>query len=261
MTDIYTVRKLFEDVVSDEVKNLIYSYTAFGSFARNEKLTAKSDIDTLLIVKSKLPFSEMSLLASALSKLSANLDKLPDNVILVKDEVYNILSPHMLLNVYSDGSLLYGKDITDDFREYLDSMGKIKLLNGLLSTLSLKRHWLRKHVLEMMGREHTEADVIFMCKNVFHLSREYIRYFRDPFFKGSLEDALHEFEQVFPYEDLRSIPRKFKLIKDEPDLKFNPREIVELAEMAFSFVELVTEMCEIEYLKQSGEKEIKLKVF
>lgn len=259
MFNLENFQNKFLTLVDQKTLSLILSYVVFGSVARGKGISKDSDIDTVLVTKKDLSFEELTILGNYMCTLDNELGHHIDNIIVSKDEVYNILSPNLLLSAYRDGYLLYGSDIREDFYKYLKAMNQSALINGLLSTLSLKRHWHRKFILNKNSHNLSTSNLNYLTKAVVHRARDYVAIVQDPFIKD-LDKSLEIFENIFDDPNTINLPRICM------DLRLGKQTIEEekyseLLRDSYHFIELITKLCEKKYLEVSGEKEVKLKVF
>ena len=109
--------KTFDETVSTESKELIESLYVFGSLARGEKIQIESDIDSVLLLNNKdqVSYMEMMKLSGDLIKLDKALGVVVDHVFCTQDDLFELISPTLIVNLHIDGINIYGKDSLNTF--------------------------------------------------------------------------------------------------------------------------------------------------
>lgn len=169
--------KKFNETVTNESKDLIESLYIFGSLARSEVIQEASDIDSVLVLKSKdlLSSNEIQKLSEDMVNLDKKLGVEVDHVLVTQDDLFELLSPTLILNLHSDGFNAFGNDLKIRFKEYLDECSRDQMLNSFLRTDMFRRHQFRKKYLKIDFTDLSKIDdknIYSICKDVILTARD-----------------------------------------------------------------------------------------
>lgn len=162
----------FNRVVSQESKELIDSFYVFGSLSRGEQISARSDIDSVLLLKDidTTKWKAMKSLSADLINLDKELGIEIDHVIMTQIELFELLAPQLILGMYTDGVSIYGENLKARLGNYLDQCSKEKMLNSFLRSRMFYRHMFRKKILKTDLSQLNEIDdkqIISIAKDIF----------------------------------------------------------------------------------------------
>jgi|CXWL01.1.fsa_nt_gi predicted nucleotidyltransferase len=176
--------ELFEKIVSPESKKIIESLYIFGSLARGEIIQAGSDIDSVLVLhnKDEVNFSEISQLAGDLVELDKKLGVEIDHVLCTQDDLFELLSPTLIVNLHADGVNIFGDDLKQRFADYINGCSKHQMLNSFLRTDMFRRQNLRKKFIKLDFKNTKNIDdksIIGVCKEVILQARDLLYFEKD----------------------------------------------------------------------------------
>jgi predicted nucleotidyltransferase len=257
----------FNNSVVPVVGTLIDSYYLFGGLARGEQFSTVSDIDTVLLLKydKEVPYASISKLNSALQGFHKEIGVSIDNVVVTSEDIFELLSPVLIQNMYNDGVVIYGRDLKTELKQYLASQTERDILNSHLTRVVFRRHLVRKKMLHMkMGEFVNNLDLMTkeiesMSKDVLFTARDFI-LFKTKDYITKRELIGQRFKEIdssvynnFPY-------RAFKL-KDGIVSISTKAGFLKYINLCFSFMEDYTEKIINLYKRRTGEDKLNLKTF
>ncbi len=259
-------RQLFLETVSTESQSIIESFYLFGSLARGEKIQSASDIDSILVLKDKdqVDFSQVACLSKDLIELDRKLGVNVDHLVLTQDDLFELLSPTLIINLHADGINIFGKDLKQRFSEYLAKCPKNKMLNSFLRTDMFRRHMLRRKYLKLDLENNSSIE----DKTLIEISKDNILTARDLLYfeTGKLITPKREICSYF----LANITGADDFI-NFPMLSYNVRygivtfktqeQKLEYLKNSFEFMEQASLRIQERYKSVTGESELNLRAF
>ena len=237
-------KKLFE-TISEQSKKAIASLYVFGSLARGEKIQEGSDIDSVLVIDSShfIEVGIMDSLARNLDALDQSLGVTIDHVIVTKDDLLEILSKSLILNLYQDGITIMGADLKKIFSDYLTTCSHPQILNSFLRTSMFRRHLLRKKMLKFPHERPTEVvnDLVrYVAKEVVMVASDYLFFFTDNLITSRRDICSYFMANVSGSNDFINLPMKSYNIRSGIIVLSSEAEKLDFIKESFSFVETIS---------------------
>lgn len=264
--NLATFTRLFDEAVSADSKQLIDSFYIFGSLARGEKIQAGSDIDSVLVLHNKdnVNFAEISQLTNDLLKLNQKLGIDVDHIVCTQDDLFELLSPTLIVNLQADGINIYGRDLKQRFAIYLKDCSKDQMLNSFLRTDMFRRHQLRKKYLKLdfdnMDKIN-KKDILSICKDIILTARDLLYFEMDVLITPKIEICSFFLANFSDSNDFVNLPMySYNIRYGIVSLENNESKLKYLKD-AFNFMERVSVLIQTKYKKVTGKTRLDLKPF
>lgn len=260
--DLQEFKLAFTKNVSLETRCLIDSFYVFGSMARGERITLGSDIDSVVLLKdmNRVDFSTIKNISHDFVKLDNDIGVDIDHVIVSQIELFELLSPMLILGMYTDGINIYGQNLKNKFKNYLAQVSKNKMMNSFLRSRMFYRHLFRKKFLKIdTGQLGQISDklLISISKDIFLAARDVI-YLKEKKYLSKKQDICSFFATHVVGDDWYVNLPLYAYNVRYLGATLTDEQRVDYLQKAFNFIELTTiELINL-YKENTGETKLNL---
>lgn len=261
-----TLKRNFNQTFSKKSKSLIDSFYIFGSLAREEKISEEGDVDSVLLLKNldTIDVKDLMQLSLDIRKLDEKLGVEIDHVIVTQIELFELLSPMLIKNIYTDGASVFGKDLKKEFEKYLSLCPQNQLLNSFLRSMMFHRHQFRKKVLKMdliHPQDINHQQILSLIKDIFFAARDYL-FFSSNILITRRKDLCSYFSVHAKGNDWYvNFPTYALNIKSGLVSLNNKARKGQFIKKAFDFMEITTHNIIEDYQRITGKKKLDLRAF
>lgn len=258
--------RIFSETLSAESKNVIESFYLFGSLARGEEIQSGSDIDSVLVLKNKdvVDFDQISILSRDLILLDKKLGVEIDHVFVTQDDLFELLSPTLILNLNTDGVNVFGSDLKQRFSDYVKECPKSRMLNSFLRTDMFRRHQLRKRYLKIDLNNLTSLDekVIFgLCKDTILTARDFLYFEKDILITPKKDICSYFLANVIDTDEYVNFPMfsynvRYGVVKLETE-----ESKLDFLKKSFDFMEKTSLLIQNKYKAVTGKTTLDIRPF
>ncbi len=258
--------KTFDETVSTESKELIESLYVFGSLARGEKIQIESDIDSVLLLNNKdqVSYMEMMKLSGDLIKLDKALGVVVDHVFCTQDDLFELISPTLIVNLHIDGINIYGKDLKQRFSQYLSTCTKPQLLNSFLRTDMFRRQQLRKKYIKLdlnNTNNIDNANIFAICKDVILTARDLLYFDKEALITPKKEICSYFLANFSGSDEFVNTPiLSYNVRYGAVELR-ETKDKLDYLRRAFNFMEVASILIQTKYKQITGKTKLDLKPF
>ena len=255
-------QQAFQDNVSEDSRSLIDSFCIFGSLAREETIIQGSDIDSVILLKdqNQTNYSSIKKLSNDLIKLDKSIDIDVDHVIVTQIELFELLSPMLVLGMYTDGINIYGNNLKQKLEDFLKQVTKNRMLNSFLRSRMFYRHLFRKKFLKIdlsQPNKITDKQLISISKDVFLAARDMI-YFTNNKYLSKKQDICSYFatHNLGPdwYVNLPLYAYNVRYLQ----LSLDDTQKLDYLQKSFDYIEMTTKQIIDIYKKVTGQAKLDL---
>lgn len=259
-------KQILEESLSTTSKEIIESFYVFGSLARGEKIQVGSDIDSVLVLhnKDEISFAEMVTLSKDLVVLDIKLGIEIDHVFCTQDDLFELLSPTLIVNLHADGINVYGSDLKERFSRYIENCPKSQMLNSFLRTDMFRRHQLRKRFLklDLNGAENVDEKMIIgICKDIILTARDLLYFETDTLITPKKEISSYFLANFSGENEFINLPMlSYNIRYGVVTLETKDKKISYL-KRAFDFMEQASLMIQKKYKTITGKEILDIRPF
>ncbi len=264
--NLESFKRILEGSLSTTSKELIDSFYVFGSLARGEKIQVGSDIDSILVLhnKDEISYVEMSTLSKDLIELDKKLGIEIDHVFCTQDDLFELLSPTLIVNLHADGVNVLGNDLKERFSKYLGTCSKSQMLNSFLRTDMFRRHQLRKRYLKLdleSGSNIDQKTIIGITKEIILTARDLLYFEMDILITPKKDICSYFLANFSGSDEFVNLPILSYNIRYGIVLLEDNEKKLKYLKTAFDFMEQASLMIQTRYKSVTGKTTLDIRPF